>query len=227
MMPPFNMQRVPTGPGGLFYGVYPAVVTELGTGSHNGYVKVALPWSPDNQDSEYEVWARVAVLMAGGNRGTWFIPDLEDEVLVAFAGGNPAHPYVVGALWNGQDAPPETMDSGEENNLRTICSREDIRITMDDSPGAVKITITTPGGHSITLDDGSRDITIEDSNGNFIKMEASKITVTASANVEVNASMVQVNAPMSIFSGVVKCDTLLATSLVSSPTYTPGAGNVW
>lgn len=226
MLSPFNMERVPTGPGGLFYGVYPAVVTELGSGSHNGYVKVALPWSPDNQDNQYEVWARVAVLMAGGDRGTWFIPDVEDEVLVAFAGGNPAHPYVVGALWNGQDAPPETMDSNEENNLKTICSREDIRITMDDSPGAVRLTITTPGGHNITLNDGSLDITVEDSNGNFIKLEPSKITVTSIVTVEVNATMVQVNAPMSTFSGVVKCDTLIASSLVTSPAYTPGMGNL-
>ena len=74
MLSNYDKQRVSTGPGGLFYGVYPAIVTELGTGSHNGYVKVMLPWSPDNQSERYEVWARVAVMMAGNNRGTWYIP---------------------------------------------------------------------------------------------------------------------------------------------------------
>ena len=93
-MLPFEMSRVPTGPGGLFYGVYPAVVTELGTGEYQGYVKVRLPWSPDSGSEEYAVWARVSVLMAGGDRGTWFIPDEEDEVLVAFQGGQPDHPFV-------------------------------------------------------------------------------------------------------------------------------------
>lgn len=227
MVLPFNMERTPTGPGGLFYGVYPAVVTELGTGSHNGYVKVVLPWSPDNQSDEYEVWARVAVLMAGGNRGTWYIPDSEDEVLVAFAGGHPEHPYVVGALWNGQDAPPEEMDSSRENNLKTICSREGIRITMDDTQGAVKLTLETPGGHVITMDDSDRSLTIEDSNENFVKLEPSKITVTSTVTLEINASMVNVNAPLSTFSGIVKCASLAADALVTSPTYTPGAGNVW
>jgi len=48
------------------------------------------------------VWARVAVLMAGGNRGHGFIPDVNDEVLVSFESGNPRRPYVIGALWNGR-----------------------------------------------------------------------------------------------------------------------------
>lgn len=225
-MLPFEMSRVPTGPGGLFYGVYPAVVTELGTGEYQGYVKVRLPWSPDSGSEEYAVWARVSVLMAGGDRGTWFIPDEEDEVLVAFQGGQPDHPFVVGALWNGQDAPPEQMDGAGENNLKTICSRTGIRITMDDSVGAVKLTLETPGGQRVTLDDGGLNVLVEDSNGNSIKLQPSGITITAAAQVEVNASMVQVNAPLSRFSGVVQCDTLITNSVISS-SYTPGAGNIW
>ncbi len=225
-MQPLRMDRVPTGPGGLFYGVYPALVSELGTGDHQGWVKVRLPWSPDSGSAAYEVWARMAVLMAGPDRGTWFIPDPGDEVLIAFQGGDPAHPFVVGGLWNGQDSPPEQMDGAGENNLKTICSRTGIRITMDDTQGAVKLTIETPGGQRITLDDGGMNVLIEDSNGNSIKLQASGITITAAAQVEVNASMVQVNAGMSRFSGVVQCDTLISNAVIST-SYTPGAGNIW
>jgi uncharacterized protein involved in type VI secretion and phage assembly len=177
------------------------------------------------------VWARLAVAMAGNNRGTWLVPDVDDEVLLAFEGGNPRRPYVVGSLWNGSDAPPETMD--DNNNLKTILSRAGIRITMDDSDGAVKLTLETPGGNSVVLDDGETALNIQDASGNSIKLETSGITVTSSGKVTINAStmeisagMLTVNAGMSKFSGVVQCDTLISNSVVSA-SYTPGAGNVW
>lgn len=227
------LERAPTGPGGLFYGVYPAVVADVSDPDNQGRVRVRLPWSPDPGGSSYEAWARLATMMAGGGRGTWFIPDVGDEVLVAFEGGNPRRPYVVGALWNGQDAPPEQMDGAGNNNLKTILSRQGIRITMDDTSGAVKLRLETPGGHSIVLDDGALSVTVEDSNGNSVKLETQGITITASAQVVVNAStvkvsagMVTVDAGMSKFSGVVQCDTLISNAVVSA-SYTPGAGNIW
>jgi uncharacterized protein involved in type VI secretion and phage assembly len=138
---------------------------------------------------------------------------------------------VLGGLWNGSDAPPEQMDSN--NNLKTILSREGVRMTMDDTSGSVKLRLETPAGRSVILDDGQNSITVEDSLGNSITMDSQGITITASAKVTVNAAtvdvtagMVQVNAGMSTFSGVVKCDTLI-TNLVVSTTYTPGVGNVW
>jgi uncharacterized protein involved in type VI secretion and phage assembly len=228
------LERAPSGPGGLFYGVYPAVVTDVADPDNQGRVKVRLPWSPDTGGDSYEAWARLATMMAGGDRGTWFIPDEGDEVLVAFGGGNTCWPYVVGALWNGQDAPPEQMDGAGDNNLKTICSRQGIRITLDDTQGAVKLTLETPGGHSVVLDDGGLSVTVQDSSGNSVKLEAQGITVTASGTVTVNASgiatvsaaMVKVDSGMAKFSGVVKCETLITNSVVSA-SYTPGAGNVW
>jgi len=226
-----DFERTATGPGGLFYGVYPAQVVDVQDPDDQGRVRIRLPWSPDPEESHYEVWARIATMMAGNNRGSWFIPDVNDEVLVAFEGGNPRRPYVVGALWNGQDAPPESMDS--DNNLKTILSREGVRITLDDTVGSVKLRLATPGGHEIVMDDGQRSITIQDSSGNSVTMEAAGITVTSSAKVTVNAAtvevsagMVTVSAPMSKFSGVVQCDTLISNAVVSA-SYTPGAGNIW
>jgi hypothetical protein len=134
-------------------------------------------------------------------------------------------------LWNGSDAPPETMDS--DNNLKSIVSRADIRITMDDSDGAVKLTLSTPGGHSLVFDDAARSVTATDSNGNIIKMEAAGISITTSAKIKMDASLIQatagmvtVDAALSKFSGVVQCDTLISNSVVSV-SYTPGIGNLW
>jgi uncharacterized protein involved in type VI secretion and phage assembly len=171
-------------------------------------------------------------MMGGNNRGSWFIPDKDDEVLVAFEGGNPRRPYVVGALWNGKDDPPERMDGSGNNYLKTILSRQGIRITMDDTDGAVKLRLETPGGQSIVLSDADNSIVAEDSNGNSIKMEAQGITITAASQVkvqastvEVDAGMVTVNAAMSQFSGVVQCSTLITTTVISG-TYMPGVGNL-
>lgn len=230
---PFDFERAATGPGGLFYGVYPALVTDLNDPDGQGRVKVRLPWSPDADSSSYEVWARIAVLMAGNNRGTWFIPDVNDEVLLSFEAGNPRRPYVVGALWNGSDAPPESMDGANNNYLKTILSRAGIRITMDDTDGAVKLTLSTPGGNSVVLDDGGAMVEIEDSNGNSMRMEAAGITITtagklsiSAATIDASAGMVKVDAGMSKFSGVVQADTVITNAVVGA-SYTIGAGNVW
>ena len=79
--------QVPT----RWYGVYSAVVRDVVDPDSQGRIKVSLPWSPDAEGGGYEAWARLATLMAGPNRGSWFIPDVDDEVLVAFAGGSGSH----------------------------------------------------------------------------------------------------------------------------------------
>lgn len=216
-----------------WYGVYPAVVTDIKDREGQGRVKIRLPWTPDGGGAGYEAWARLATLMAGARRGSWFIPDPGDEVLVLFEGGDPRQPYVIGGLWNGSDTPPESMDGAGKNYRKSIVSRRDIRITLDDTEGREQVLIQTPGGQKLTLQDGPGSVEIRDGNGNTIKLDSSGVTVTASANVtvnaskvEVNAGMLTVNAGMSKFSGVVKADTVITNSVVSA-SYTPGAGNIW
>lgn len=221
----------PAGRGGPFYGVYPAEVVDVQDPDGMGRVRVRLPWLQDSGGDNYESWARLATFMAGIGRGSWFIPEPDDEVLVAFQAGDPRHPFVVGALWNGVDNPPETMDSN--NNIRSITSRSGIKVTFDDTDGQVAFTIATPGGHTIECEDASTTITISDASGNSIKLEPSGITMTTSgtfsvtaSTVDISASLVNVNAGMSQFSGVVKSDTNITNATVST-SYTPGAGNIW
>lgn len=235
-LPMFEQQlheRLPSGWGGRWYGVLPALVTDIRDPDAQGRVKVTLPWSPDAQGARYEGWARLATLMGGHNRGSWFVPDVDDEVLVAFEQGDPRRPYVLGGLWNGRDKAPASMDGGGRNHLKVLRSRNGVTLTLDDQDGQERLLLQTPGGQTITLRDGPGAVTIEDGNGNAVKLEASGITVTASAKVTVSASqvaisagMLTVDAGMSRFSGVVQADTVISNSVVSA-SYTPGAGNIW
>jgi uncharacterized protein involved in type VI secretion and phage assembly len=225
--------RVPAGLGGRWYGVYPALVSDIKDPDGQGRVKITLPWSPDTDGSRYETWARLATLMGGNHRGSWFIPDVNDEVLVVFEGGDPRRPYVLGGLWNGQDTPPDSMDGAGNNYRKVLCSRNGVRVTLDDSDGQEKLILETPGGQKMTMKDGPGTVEIIDSNGNSVKLESSGITINASAKVTINASQVEVsaglvtvNAGMSKFSGVVQADTVISNSVISA-SYTPGAGNIW
>jgi uncharacterized protein involved in type VI secretion and phage assembly len=225
--------RLPAGLGGRWYGVYPALVTDIKDPDGQGRVKVALPWSPDTDGSRYEAWARLTTLMGGNNRGSWFIPDVNDEVLIVFEGGDPRRPYVIGGLWNGSDTPPDSMDGAGKNFRKVLRSRNGVKVTLDDTDGQEKLILETPGGQKITMKDGPGAVEVVDGNGNSVKLETSGITVTASAKVTINASqveisaaMVTVNAGMSKFSGVVQADTVISNSVVSA-SYTPGAGNIW
>jgi uncharacterized protein involved in type VI secretion and phage assembly len=216
---------------GRYYGVYPAVVTDNQDPDSQGRVQVRLPWSPDADGASYETWARLATMMAGNNRGSWFVPEVDDEVLVSFQGGDPRWPFVVGALWNGSDSPPESIDS--DNDVKAIVSRAGIKLVLDDTAGSVTLTLSTPGGQQVELTDGGNQITVSDSNGNSIQLAPGGTTVTSSGPLQVSApsatmdlGMLSVNCAMSTFSGVVQVDTLISNAVVSA-SYTPGVGNIW
>jgi len=225
--------RSQRGYGGRFYGSYPALVRDIRDPDGQGRVKVALSWSPDGSGSGYEAWARLATMMAGNNRGSWFIPDVNDEVLVTFLGGDTRFPCVTGAFWNGQDQPPHSMDGAGNNYQKVLRSRNGVMMTLDDTSGQEQMILETPGGQKITLQDGPGSITVMDSNGNSITLNTSGVTVQTSSTVTVQASTVQVtagsvsvNAGISTFSGVVQADTVITNSVISA-SYTPGAGNIW
>jgi uncharacterized protein involved in type VI secretion and phage assembly len=207
-------------------GVHPGKVSSVKDEAKQGRVQVELMTVPGGNET-FRVWARLATFMAGKGRGSFFIPEVGDEVLVAFQGGDVRHPFVVGALWNGQDAPPEQMDGGGKNDLRVLETRSGHRLEFDDG-AQPKITLTTPTGCKLVLDDaGGGKITVGHPSGSYIELDAGGgVTIHAMATMTFSASTVEVQAPMSNFNGVTQHQTMIASAVVGS-TYTPGAGNIW
>jgi len=209
-----------------WYGVYPGKVSDVQDPDSQGRVQVTLQFTPTVGGATFKVWARVATLMAGPQRGSFFIPDKDDEVLVAFYAGDVRHPYVVGALWNGQDAPPQSMDAN--NSIRVIKTRSGHKLEFDDTTGSAKITLTTPNGKELILDDsGGGKITLQNEMGASIEFDsAGNINITAPLKLSISATQIEANVPMSQFNGVTQHQTMIASAVVGS-TYTPGAGNIW
>jgi uncharacterized protein involved in type VI secretion and phage assembly len=136
--------------------------------------------------------------MAGQDRGSFFLPEVGDEVLVAFEHGDINHPYVVGALWNGVDTPPETNSDGE-NNIRKMRSRSGHQITFDDTSNQEKVEILTNGGHQIVLDDssGQEKLEIIDKTGsNSIKIDSvqNSIAIESALKLSIEAPMIEIKS---------------------------------
>jgi uncharacterized protein involved in type VI secretion and phage assembly len=166
------------------YGVVVGVVTNNQDPDKLGRVKVKFPWLSADHESN---WARIACPMAGNDRGFFFLPEVDDEVLVAFEHGRVEFPYVVGALYNGKDKPPGDNDDGK-NNLRSLKSRSGHTLTLDDTDGKEKIRIVdAKGKESIVFDTAEstititadKDLTIESKNGRLLLKGAKGIEITS------------------------------------------------
>ena len=155
------------------YGVVTGIVRDIKDPKNLGRVKVNFPWLAEDadtattkeskqEDKAHSYWARVATLMAGKKRGTWFIPEVGDEVLVAFEHGYIHRPMIVGMLWNADDPPPEQMDGDGKNNIRSIHSRSGHKIILDDSDDEPSITIVDQtGDNSIFIDSANNAMEIK------------------------------------------------------------------
>ncbi len=172
-------------------GVVVGVVTNNDDPDGQGRVKVKFPWLADNEES---TWARVASPMAGADRGFFFLPEVNDEVLVAFDHDDMRKPYVVGALWNGSDKPPITgAVSGGQVVQRVIKTRAGHTITLDDTSGSEKVTIEDHQGNNvITLDASGRKLIIE-SQGDIEIKSNMNVKIEAAAKVTVKGAMIELN----------------------------------
>jgi uncharacterized protein involved in type VI secretion and phage assembly len=153
-------------------GMVTGIVEDIKDPLNQGRVKVNFPWLAESadtvtisqeadEDRAHSYWARMSTLMAGPGRGTWFIPEVGDEVLVAFEYGVLDRPFVLGVLWNSEDAPPDSMDSEGDNNLRVIHSRCGHRIVLDDTEDAPRILIVDKTeANSILINSADNSMTI-------------------------------------------------------------------
>jgi len=179
------------------------------------------------QSTRMTLWAACMSNSAGSGYGISCLPRRDELVVVGFI--SPELPIVLGAVWSGDSSHPTEAQAVEDKYA--IVTPAGSRITLDDADGP-QIRAETSSGYHLTINETNGEIVIE-KGSESIKLDSAGISITASGNVDiqaaqvnVSAGMVQVDAGMSSFSGVVKCDTLISNSVVST-SYTPGAGNVW
>ncbi len=158
----------------ILIGALVGIVTNNQDPDELGRVKLNFPWLSEDHESD---WARVAAPMAGKDRGFFFLPEVDDEVLVIFEHGDIRKPMVCGGLWNGVDKPPETNSDGQ-NNLRVIQSRSGHQIILNDTEDNELIeVIDKTKKNKITIDSKENTITISTDKDISLSAPEGKITL--------------------------------------------------
>lgn len=129
------------------------------------------------------IWARLANGYATNGAGMFFMPEIDDEVVLGFLNGDPAYPVILGSLYSGARTPPRTPEA--KNNTKAIVSRAQVTIEIDEEKKCIKIS--TPGGHAVTLDDDAKTVTVVDSNNNSLEMASGGVTLKSPANITIKA----------------------------------------
>ncbi len=190
-----------SGAAGRHGGVVVGLVTNNKDAERGGRVKVKFPWLADDESH----WARLATPMTGDGRGFYFLPEVGDEVLVAFEHGDVNFPYVIGSVWNGRDKPPKdasvVVGPTGKVNQRIIKSRLGHTITLDDSDDSPSISIVDKSGQNrITLDSQSNkltisvqgDVAIEAQSG--VTVKGATVSIEATGALKINGATVESQA---------------------------------
>lgn len=157
-----------------YYGVAEAIVVDVNDPGKQGRVKLNFPWFDGGE--AISDWSRVAQTYAGNGYGSFFVPEVGDEVLVAFIHGDLRLPIVVGALYNGSDLPATHRASDKDEKL--IRTRAGHQVLMVDTAGQEKVEVTTKKGHKLVLDDAGDSITLSHQGGSTtMVLTASEVTV--------------------------------------------------
>lgn len=175
--------------GGVVKGVAIALVTQNKDPDNLCRVKVRYPWH-DKPTESY--WARLAMPMAGKERGLVLIPEVDDEVLVGFEREDLRFPYVLGALWNGKDKPPLANGDGK-NDKRILQSRKKHYLLFDDGSKGVVVLAHEKGRKVVFDDDG---ILLQDEKGNVIKIDSNSgaMSIEAKGKLSIKAATVTIEA---------------------------------
>jgi uncharacterized protein involved in type VI secretion and phage assembly len=163
------------------FGVEVGIVTNVKDDQKLGRVKVCFPRLPGKPESD---WVRVVQPAAGAGRGFYWIPEVNDEVLIAFERGEAHRPYVVGALWNGKDKPMKNAYT-DENTTRMIMTKSGHQIILDDKKDAEKIIIADKSGkRTMTFDVKNKKFLIEAKEGD-VEIHAEKKIILECEDLEI------------------------------------------
>ncbi|MCC6411367.1 MAG: type VI secretion system tip protein VgrG [Saprospiraceae bacterium] len=163
-------------------GLQIGLVTALeGDPDNAGRIQVRIPIIDPQEEG---VWARVASLDAGDNRGAYFMPEINDEVVLGFLNDDPRNPVVLGMLNSG--AKPAPLPNKDDNHQKGFVSRSGIKIIFDDDK--INLIIETPKGNTLKISEENEGITLEDQNGNSLVLDANGITVESAGDLTLKAS---------------------------------------
>jgi hypothetical protein len=182
-----------------------------------GRIKVKFPTLTEDHESH---WARVVGVGAANDRGFDCLPEVNDEVLVAFEHGDIHRPYILGGVWNGKDAPPEKVDDSVQDGkvrLRTVKTRTGhiLQFVEEDKGGSkAGVYITTSGGHKVRINDSDRKVEIETNGGHTLTMDdngigsismsstgsisidaRTSIDIRANTSISINGNTISIKAP--------------------------------
>lgn len=220
---------------GLLGGCFLAKVSSVDDPENLSRVQVRIFNADDVTGHDAPIWARVAVPFAGGNRGAFLIPSVDDEVLVTFVNGDARYPIIIGSLWNGSQKAPEQL-SGNSVDRWTFVGKNGTRIAIvEESNGQETISLTTPqkrvsatltaeSGGKLQLKTPTATVTLD--TGGVSVDSTVEVSVQAATQCNVTAPMVKIDAVMVECTGVVKCMSLIATNVLGT-IYSPGIGNLW
>ena len=159
------------------HGLLTGVVMQIHEDPENlNRVKVKIPLMQNEQEG---VWARLGGAYASDKIGCFFFPEVGDEVILGFFGGDPSSPVILGSLYSGKRTPPQALE--KKNNIKQILTREKLSVEFNEEKKS--ITVTTPGKRKFVLDDDGKKITVEDPSGNKLEMSDSGIKVESKKDI--------------------------------------------
>jgi uncharacterized protein involved in type VI secretion and phage assembly len=195
-------------------GVVTGLVKDVDDPLGEGRVRVSFPW----RSGELSGWAPVAAPMAGKNRGYLYLPEIDDEALVAFEQGDADHPFILGFLHNGVDVPP---GDGIDKHVRRIRSVSGHVVDLDDRPGKERIQVKTHGGHSVEMKDANGTIEIVTAGGQKVTLQdtPAQIELAAASGTSVTISDTPSRVEVKTVAGVLLTisDTGVSVTAASAP----------
>jgi uncharacterized protein involved in type VI secretion and phage assembly len=179
---------------------------------------------------DIELWAPCLIPAGGPGYGAVLVPRPGETVAVAFVGGDPDGPIVLGALWSGTRQRPASAEAGEEGYALVTAAGGQVSVADAPHPHAV---LAAAGGSGVVVTGGPDGSVTVERGLDRVRLHPSGIRVSSAGTVEISAAnatvtagSVTINSAVTTVSGALTCDSLQATTVVAH-SYTNGAGNVW
>ena len=131
------------------------------------------------------IWARLSNFYSSGGFGSFFLPEVDDEVIVGFLNDDPRYPIILGSMYSHTRKPFSELQPNQDNSHKAIVTKSEIRLVFNDKD--IQITITTPAGNTVLLDDKNKQISITDQNSNSIVMSSAGIDMKSPKNINISA----------------------------------------